>query len=38
METLFDFLTVTKGHAYIIAFILMIAFIPFFRYLTERER
>ncbi len=38
METLYDFLTVTKGHAYIIAFALMIAFVPFFTYLTEREK
>ena len=37
METLIDFLTMTKGHAYIIAFALMIVFIPFFTYLSERD-
>jgi len=36
-ETLFDFLTHTKGVAYIIAFALLLGFIPFFRFLTDRE-
>jgi hypothetical protein len=37
MHTLFDFLTYTKGHAYIVAGLLLLAFIPFWRFLTERE-
>jgi hypothetical protein len=37
METLWDYLTLTKGHAYIVAFVLMVLFIPFFKFLTERE-
>jgi hypothetical protein len=37
METLFDFLSMTKGHAYIVAFVLMIAFVPFYAYLNERN-
>lgn len=37
METLWDFLTYTKGYTYIVAFLLMVVFIPFWRFLTERE-
>jgi hypothetical protein len=37
MHTLFDFLTFTKGNAYIVAGLMLLAFIPFWRYLTERE-
>jgi hypothetical protein len=37
METLWDFLTFTKGYSYIIAFILLAVFIPFWSFLTERE-
>ena len=38
METLWDFLTFTKGNGYLVAFGLMLCFIPFYLYLTERER
>jgi hypothetical protein len=37
MYTLFDFLTHTKGLAYVVAGALLLAYIPFWRYLTERE-
>lgn len=35
--TLFDFLTHTKGLGYIVAGIFLVGFIPFWRWLTERE-
>jgi hypothetical protein len=38
METLFDYLTQTKGMGYIVAGLLLVAFIPFWKFLTERER
>ena len=38
METLWDFLTMTKGNTYVIAFALMLVFIPFYGFLTEREK
>ena len=38
MHTLFDFLTHTKGIGYIIAGVLLGSYIPFWRFLTERER
>lgn len=38
MHTLFDFLTHTKGMTYIVAGILLVCFIPFWQFLTERER
>jgi hypothetical protein len=38
MHTLFDFLTMTKGVTYLVAFGLMVGFIPFFLYLTNREK
>jgi hypothetical protein len=38
MHTLFDFLTYTKGLGYIVAGLLLLAFIPFWKFLTERER
>ena len=38
MHTLFDFLTHTKGVTYIVAGLLLVCFIPFWQYLTERER
>ena len=37
MYTLFDFLTHTKGLAYVVAGALLLAYIPFWKYLTERE-
>jgi hypothetical protein len=37
MHTLFDFLTHTKGLAYIVAAVLLAGFIPFWLFLTERE-
>lgn len=37
MHTLFDFLTHTKGIGYIVAGLLLVSFIPFWRFLTERE-
>jgi hypothetical protein len=38
MHTLFDFLTYTKGLGYIVAGLLLVGFIPFWKFLTERER
>ena len=38
MNTLWDFLTLTKGWSYVIAFGLMLTFIPFYLFLTEREK
>ncbi len=38
MYTLWDFLTHTKGVAYVVAFALLLCFIPFWSYLTDRER
>ena len=38
MHTLFDFLTHTKAMGYIVAGVLLVCFIPFWRFLTERER
>ena len=38
MVTLWDFLTYTKGATYFIAFGLMIGFVPFLLFLTEREK
>jgi hypothetical protein len=37
MHTLFDFLTQTKGLGYIVAGALLLAYIPFWKFLTERE-
>ena len=37
-HTLFDFLTMTKGTCYVIAGIVLVGFIPFWLYLTEREQ
>jgi hypothetical protein len=37
MHTLFDFLTHTKAVGYIVAGVLLVGFIPFWRFLTERE-
>jgi hypothetical protein len=36
-HTLFDFLTHTEGVTYILIGVLAISFIPFWRFLTERE-
>jgi len=36
-QTLYDFLTHTKGVCYLLAFGLLIGFIPFFKFLTDRE-
>ena len=38
MYTLFDFLTHTKALGYIVAGLLLVSTIPFWRFLTERER
>ncbi len=38
MHTLFDFLTHTKAIGYIVGFGLLLAYIPFWKFLTERER
>jgi hypothetical protein len=38
MHTLFDFLTHTKALGYIVAGALLLAYIPFWKFLTERER
>jgi len=38
MYTLWDFLTATKGWSYVIGFALLLGFIPFYRFLTDRER
>lgn len=37
METLLDYIFVTKSLSYLAALILMVAAIPFWRFLTERE-
>lgn len=37
-HTLFDFLTYTKGITYMLIGVLLISFIPFWKFLTERER
>ena len=36
-QTLFDFLTHTEGTTYILIGVLLVSFIPFWRFLTERE-
>ncbi|PKN49893.1 MAG: hmc operon protein 4 [Deltaproteobacteria bacterium HGW-Deltaproteobacteria-20] len=38
MQTLFDYLTFTKGWTYIVAGVLLVTFIPFYLFLTEREK
>ena len=38
METLLDFIFETKKLSYIVAVVLMVGAIPFWRFLTERER
>jgi len=38
METLFDYLTYTKSVGYIVAGLFLVGFIPFWRFLTGRER
>jgi len=37
METLLDYIFETKKLSYVVALILMIGSIPFWRFLTERE-
>jgi len=37
MNTLFDFLTHTKAVGYVVAGLLLVSFIPFWSFLTERE-
>ena len=37
METLLDYIFETKKYSYIVAVILMVASIPFWQFLTERE-
>jgi len=36
--TLWDFLTWTKGVSYFVAFGLLLLFVPFYLFLTEREK
>ncbi len=38
MQTLFDFLTFTKGWTYVTAGICLVVFIPFWLFLTDREK
>ncbi len=38
MDTLLDYIFETKKVSYIVAVILMVGSIPFWRFLTERER
>ncbi len=38
MATLWDFLTWTKGVSYVLAFVVLVAFIPFWGFLTQREK
>jgi hypothetical protein len=38
VETLWDFLTYTKGISYVVAFIFLVIFVPFWGFLTEREK
>jgi hypothetical protein len=38
MHTLFDFLTHTKALGYVVAGLLLVLSIPFWKFLTERER
>lgn len=37
MQTLLDFIYETKAYSYIVAVVLMVAFIPFWRILIDRE-
>jgi hypothetical protein len=37
METLLDYIFETKRFSYIVAVVFMVASIPFWRFLTERE-
>jgi hypothetical protein len=37
-HTLFDFLTHAEGITYMLIGVLLISFIPFWKFLTERER
>jgi hypothetical protein len=36
--TLQDFLTLTKGVSYIVSAVILVCFIPFWLFLTEREK
>ena len=38
METLLDYIFETKKFSYIVAVILMVGAVPFWRFLTEREK
>lgn len=38
MHTLWDFLTFCKGWTYVAAFGFLVTFIPFFLFLTDREK
>ncbi len=38
MHTLLEFIVHTKGSSYLLAVVLMVAFIPFWRFLTRREK
>ncbi len=37
-HTLQDFMTFTKGSGYVMMLIILVCFIPFWLYLTDRER
>lgn len=37
METLLEFIQHTKANSYVAAVLLMVAFVPVWRFLTERE-
>lgn len=37
-HTLQDFLTFTEGSGYIVMLVILVCFIPFWFYLTEREK
>jgi hypothetical protein len=38
VETLFDYLTHTKTVGYVVAGLCLIGFVPFWKFLTEREK
>jgi len=38
MVTLFDYLTHTKAIGYVVAGLCLVCFVPFWKFLTEREK
>ena len=38
MHTLLEFIVATKSNSYMVAVVLMVAFIPFWSFLTQREK